>query len=160
MTPFSPQDIEDLIGTALIYQYMFTKSTSPWERSHWTDRELEGFEIDLEAVDRLYYVHHADDGVSGREFEFAGRMEYHNHPVYVKMSAGCDFTGFDCQGGGSIYISRDAQIFLEAILEDEYQPRSILQAMLQDGLQVHEPAAVGRTKDEACLLYVNLQDYS
>lgn len=135
------EDMEDLIGTAICYQYMFEKRTSPWERCEWSEGELEAFEIDLEAVDRLYYIYHCDDGVSGRDFEFIGRMEYKHRYVYIKMSAGCDFTGFDCQGGGKIFLTFDARIFLKSAMEQHYQPHLIWESMVQDGLDVEEPSS-------------------
>ncbi|KAG7177512.1 hypothetical protein Hamer_G025157 [Homarus americanus] len=142
-------DIDELIGTAFCYQYMFDKRTSPWEMCEWRDGELEDFEIDLEVVDRLYYISHCDDGVSGRDFEFAGRMEYNGRHVYIKMSAGCDYTGFECQGGGEIYITFDPQIFLKSIITNEYQPHDIWGVMAEDGLQVEEPSSFDLLQSKA-----------
>ncbi|KAG7157949.1 hypothetical protein Hamer_G026506 [Homarus americanus] len=116
----SADDIHELIGTALEYQYMLDKRTSPWEMCEWKDEELENFKINLEAVDRLYYIYHSDEGVSRQDFEFVGRMVYNDRLIYIQMDAGCDYTGFDCAGGGEIYITFDAQIFLKSIITDKY----------------------------------------
>ncbi|KAG7168045.1 hypothetical protein Hamer_G018488 [Homarus americanus] len=120
---------------------MLDKRTSPWEMCEWRDGELEKFEINLEAVDRLYYTSHYDDDVSGQDFEFAGRMVYNGRLIYIKMSAGCDYTGFECQGGGEIYITFDAQIFLKSIITNKYKPHDIWVTMAKDGLQVEEPSS-------------------
>ena len=104
-------DMDDNLCEALMYQYMFEKRTNPWEMSRFDYDELQKFEIDLEKVDRLYHIYHNSDEC-GRQFELIARMEQ----FYVELSANCDYTGFDCQGEGVIFISTDPLVFMKTIL--------------------------------------------
>jgi len=104
-------DIEEAIGEALLYQHMFEKRTSPWEMQTWDYEDLQNFTIKLKRIDRLYYIYNFDDDVSSRSYEIIVRMSYKKEKVFVHMTAGCDFTGFDCQGGGEIYITKSAYPF-------------------------------------------------
>jgi len=135
------KDIVNLVGEALQYQYLFDKRTSPWERASWSDDDLENFEIQANMIQRLYHIFYYDDEVSGRDFELAVRTVYKGRVVYVKMMAGCDFTGFDCHGGGEIYITCDAQIFLKSILKTTIDLNGIWKSMVADGLKVEEPSS-------------------
>ncbi|CAL4105611.1 unnamed protein product [Meganyctiphanes norvegica] len=142
-TVHNAQDIEELIGEALIYQHMFEKRTSPWEMQTWDYEELQDFKLKLKRVDRLYYINHFDDQVSSRTFEILLRMTYKKEKIFVHLSAGCDFTGFDCQGGGEIYITRSANIFLKSIVEEHHDPQSIYNSLVEDGYKVEEPTQFG-----------------
>nr|BDT62727.1 MAG: hypothetical protein [Metapenaeus ensis nimavirus] len=133
-------DIEEMVGDALFYQYMFDKRTSPWEMAEWPDGQLEKFKVESEAVERLYYIYSYDDGVSGQEYSLVVRVIYRDKPVYAYLSASCDFTGFECEGGGEIYISLDAQIFLKSIINSDFNPHDIWASMVEDGLKVEEPS--------------------
>ncbi|CAL4088240.1 unnamed protein product [Meganyctiphanes norvegica] len=133
-------NIEELVGYALIYQYMFVKRTSPWEMQSWDYNELENFKVDLNKVDRLYYIEHFDDSVNSRTYEILVRMDYRGEHIFVRLSAGCDFTGFDCQGDGEIYITRNPNIFLKSIVDRHHNPSLIYQNLLEDGYRVEEPS--------------------
>lgn len=133
-------DIADLLGEALTYQYLFDKRASPWERASWDDHDLDSFRIQVDMIQRLYYISHYDDGVSGREYELVVRTVHKERAVYAKLTAGCDFTGFECQGGGEIYITYDAQIFLKSILSGDIDLHGIWKSMVADGLEVEEPS--------------------
>lgn len=130
--------MDDYVGGALQYQCMFDKRTTPWEKTLWDDTELENFKIDLEVVDRLYYIYQFDDGVNGREFQMTARMDYKGRKVYIELVAGCDYTGFDCQGGGVIFISLDANLFMKLILTEEYQSDLIYKSLAEDGIETEE----------------------
>nr|BDT62228.1 MAG: hypothetical protein [Penaeus semisulcatus majanivirus] len=133
-------DIVDLVGEALHFQYLFEKRTSPWERASWDDQDLEDFKIQADMIQRLYYIFHSDDGVSHRGFELAVRTVHKGKVVYASMTAGCDFTGFECQGDGEIYITCDAQIFLKSVLNTTIDLHGIWKSMVSDGLSVEEPS--------------------
>nr|BDT62996.1 MAG: hypothetical protein [Trachysalambria curvirostris nimavirus] len=131
----SADDVSNKIGYALVHQYMFDRRTSPWEMGHFED--LEKFEIDLEKVDRLYFIHSYND-VSGSEFEILARMDYRDEKAYVHLIASCDFTGFDCQGGGCIYVSLSANVFTKVMLDSRHNPDAIYQMLREDGIAVEE----------------------
>ncbi|XP_068237560.1 uncharacterized protein [Palaemon carinicauda] len=139
-------DINEYVGTALHYQQIFEKRTSPWERAEWADDELENFQVLAEHIDRLYHIHHFDDNISGKEYELIARMDYQGRSVYVRMSAGCDYTGFECQGDGEIYVSYDAEVFLKSIITGECNQHGIWKSMIDDGLDVTEPTEFDHQK--------------
>ncbi|CAL4220396.1 unnamed protein product [Meganyctiphanes norvegica] len=138
-TVHNAEDVEEQIGEALIYQHMFEKRTSPWEMQNWDYEELQQFVLKLKRVDRLYYINHFDDTVSSRTFEILLRMTYKKEKIFVHLSAGCGFTGFDSQGDGEIYITKSANIFLKSIVEASHDPLSIYNSLVEDGYKVEEP---------------------
>ena len=133
-TPLKCNRIVEFMGEALQYQSIYEKRTSPWEREKW--KELDEFTIDEKLVDRVYYLRHTDD-VGDREFDLVGRMEYNNNQkVYFILRAGCDFTGCNCQGGGSVFVTLDPQQLLHSLLP-HHMPNDIWEFMVQeDGLNV------------------------
>ncbi|XP_042893996.1 uncharacterized protein LOC122267876 isoform X2 [Penaeus japonicus] len=135
----SAQEIDDLVGEALTYQALIDKRTSPWEMKCWNHEELQNFRIKLENVDRLYHIHFFDDQLEQREFELVVRMLHNKTHIFVQLSAGCDYTGFDCRGGGEIYISKDPQVFLKSVLEQDYDIQKIWRSMIDDGYDVEQP---------------------
>lgn len=60
--------------------------------------------LDYEQFDVVYYARIGEN--DGEHWTFAVR---HTNGYYVYFDAGCDYTGFDCQGGGSIVYSRDSK---------------------------------------------------
>ena len=130
-------DIEELIGYALLYQYMFDRRTSPWEI--WEKDELDKFEIDLYKIDRLYSViHNSYDEYRDGSFFLVARMIYKNMNVFVDFSASCDSSGFDCCGGGEIYVTTDVNLFYNAIAYklNDNQEGNILTSLLEDGYEI------------------------
>ena len=131
-------DIDDYVGEALSYQYQFEKRTSPWEAAQWDYDKLQAFKIDTNKVDRLYHIYNFDDGVGDRDFELIVRLEHEGRPLYVELSAGCDYTGFDCQGSGIIFVSRDANLFMKLVLKQVRNKDVIYESLRADGIQVDE----------------------
>lgn len=132
----SAEDMSEFIGLALSYQYMFDRRTSPWEMEHFEDNELEKFEIDLEKVDRLYYIYAYDDEAFGTKYEILARLDCQGKSAYVNLVASCDFTGFECQGGGYIYISFNANVFTKIMLNDHHKRDLIYNSLANDGVNV------------------------
>ena len=112
--------IDSLLEYAFSYENMFDRRTPPWESSQWADGELEQFQIELDQVDRLYYVKHVNDE-DGEEFEMVARMNYKGRHVFVELQASCSLTGFEGQGGGFIFISNDADSFMKTVITSEFQ---------------------------------------
>lgn len=131
-------DLLECLEPALSYQFMFERKTSPWEMSEWNLIELQEFKVDTVKIDRVYYAHCTENDF-GSDFFVLFRMEYANKHVFVIFSANCDYTGFDCQGGGEIYITFNANNFFNEIIQNmdnEYQLNNILQALQEDGYHV------------------------
>lgn len=131
-------DMADHVGHALSYQYMFDRRTSPWEMENFEDDDLQTFQVNLEEVDRLYYINHYDDGISNREYEILARMDYGDKKAYVSVIACCDFTGFDCEGGGYIFVSFNASVLTKIMLDRQHDHEAIYRSLAEDGLAVEE----------------------
>ena len=130
------KDIKYMIREALMFQRMFHKRTSPWEIKKWDYDKLKNFKIEPDNIDRLYYIHH-EDNCYGRNFHLVARAVYEKGPpLYVELDASCDFTGFDCQGGGRIYVSWDADIFMKTVLHERFPIDQIYDLLLADGADV------------------------
>lgn len=138
------EEIDEYLYEALNYQHTFEKRTTPWEAQQWDYEELQRFNIDLEKIDRLYYIFYNNDGVSGgRDFKMIARMDndLEKQPIYLEMFASCDYTGFDCQGSGHIFISKDANLFMKLVLseaENDVDKSLIYDSLWKDSIYVEE----------------------
>ena len=132
------ETIADYLREPLHYQFMFDKRTTPWELQQWDYEVLQSFEINLEKVDRLYDVQYENDGVGIRSFGLIARMEYEEQSLYVELIANCDYTGFDCQGGGYIFISKDANLFFKLVLRENLNKNLIYESLKSDSIYVEE----------------------
>ena len=118
--------IHRMLHNALFHQHMFETRTTPWEAACWTKSDLKHVKIMARDIDRLYHIFHEsehddpdpDAFVFGETFELVARMRYRGQPLYVDMKASCDFTGFDCRGGGYVLVSRDVDNFMNSIKSD------------------------------------------
>lgn len=131
-------DLLECMEPALSYQFMFERKTSPWEMSEWDQNELQKFKVEAEKIDRVYYVH-CTENEFGSDFYVLCRMKYADKHVFVEFVAGCDYTGFDCQGGGEIYVTLNANNFFnEALqkLDDTDDVNLLLHALQEDGHHV------------------------
>lgn len=130
------EGIDNCVGKALTYQFMFEKRTTPWEMKNWDYDELQKFVIIPEMIDRLYFIEE-ESNVGGSIYNLIVRVDYNGEFLYVELSASCDFTGFDCQGGGQIFISKDANLFMMLTLPDKDCEKDLIYNFLaEDGIQV------------------------
>lgn len=125
--------MEDHLCPSLEYQYMFVRKTSPWERSEWRDEDLDGFNLNLEEVDRLYYIFQDNYDVNDQFFNILARVCHGGSHLFVELSASCDYTGFDCQGCGDIFVTRSANIFFQVLMRHNYDRDAIRASLLSDG---------------------------
>ena len=132
------ETMDDYLGEALFYQHMFDKRTTPWEVQQWDYEALQKFEVNLEKVDRLYYIHY--ERKDGKDFQMIARMEYEDRSFYVELNAGCDYTGFECQGRGVIFISTDANMFMKLVLteQEDFNKDAIYESLREDSIYVEE----------------------
>ena len=133
------EDINDALCLPLSYQYMFEKRTSPWEMKDWDHENLNNFTIEPEKIDRLYHMVAADEDQDFRSWEIACRVDYMGEKHFVEMYANCDYTGFDCQGGGHIVITKLADFFLENMVTIDQDSNQIYKFSKEDGYNVQEP---------------------
>ena len=134
----------EILCEALQNQHNFEKRTTPVEMQSWNSYEaLQQFTIDLEKVDRLYHVYYYNDETSLRFFHMIARMEYNNNNnnnnnqgyIFVELQANCDFTGFDCQGGGVIFISENANLFMRLVLGETFMDEEFNKCLIYDFLK-------------------------
>lgn len=125
--------MEDCLCPSLEYQYMFVRKTSPWERSEWLDEDLDGFKLELEEVDRLYYIFQNNYDENYQFFNILARVCHEGSHLFVELSASCDYTGFDCQGFGDIFVTRSANIFFQVLMRNDYDRDAIRASLLSDG---------------------------
>ena len=135
----SYEDIDDELCIPFSYQYMFDKRTSPWEMKDWDQDKLNDFVIEPEKIDRLYHMVADDEDQNSRAWELYCRLDYKGAKFFVEMYASCDYTGFDCQGGGNITITRLPDFFLENIVSQDQDSDKIYRSLLDDGYDVQEP---------------------
>ena len=130
--------IKKYLREPLGHQYIFDHRTTPWERQQWDYDELQSFKIDVGKIDRLYHIRTTDINESDREYELIARLQYKGQPLYVELNASCDFTGFDCQGGGAIFVSRNASLFMRLVLTSGNKKDLIYESLAEDGIEVEE----------------------
>ncbi|XP_050719476.1 uncharacterized protein LOC127000095 [Eriocheir sinensis] len=129
------------VGRAICHQYLFDRRTSPREVSLWAPGELQEFNISLQCVDRLYHIYKSEDHI----FELVTRVEYKDRYLFVELSCSCYFEGFECQGGGQIYVSYSASLFTKVITTKLWNEELFYQSLAQDGYLVE-----GRSVFERC----------
>lgn len=152
-------DLLECMEPALTYQFMFERKTSPWEMCEWKESELQNFKVEAEKIDRVYFAHCTEDEC-GSNFYVLCRMKYTDKHVFVEFAAGCDYTGFDCQGGGEIYITFNANNFFSQALQnldDTDDTNLLLHGLQEDGYNVdaHQESRKARIESWNDLLTSN-----
>lgn len=131
-------DINNLIGFAVDWQYDFLKKTFPWDKPGIT-----AVEIDLKQIDRLYYVEQSGNPV--REYVMVARQKHKGRNVYVEMIGMGDhacLSGFFLPGvpdyfhRGMIFISEDANSFMNVLSYSRYPLSLIQQSLADDGIVI------------------------
>ncbi|MPC76507.1 hypothetical protein E2C01_070923 [Portunus trituberculatus] len=141
-------DVSEYMEPALSHQYLFERKTSPWEMASWDEEDLHNFEVDVEKISSVYYVKCNDDDF-GSDFFLLTRMKYMDRHAFVMLSAGCDYTGFDCQGGGDIYVTFNPDTFIRVALETVDDEDFLLQSLREDGFHLEQLQDTKWTRIEA-----------
>ena len=106
--------IYDYMSEPLAYQDTFKREMIPNIIPN-----LNSFKINLEKVDRLYYLHYEND--DNTEYSMVIRLVAHEGlpPLYVKLVACHDSNdSFDERGAwGILFISADVDLFMKVITE-------------------------------------------
>ena len=126
------------VGYAIRRQRKITKLINPAEISHyWKIRKPKDFKIDLEKIDRLYYIY-CDDAEN--YFNLLCRMQ---GEFYIEMKAN-HYNCFDLccvdRGIGTIYVSRDANLFMTQVLPNNsrYDKTLIYESLRKDDIYIKE----------------------
>ena len=137
--------MNDFLFLPLYYQNMFYKMTTPGEKRIWGVYELSGFRINLEEVDRLYYIYSGSNYISsdfrrGLNWDFCmvGRMDHNRGSLYIFLTASCDDFGFMWAWNSRIFISGDADLFMKVVATSELRLKCIYQSLTEDGIPFHQ----------------------
>ncbi|KAK3887342.1 hypothetical protein Pcinc_008606 [Petrolisthes cinctipes] len=109
----SAKAIWDRVGCAFQCERQFDRKTSPWEADLWEEKALDRFTINLESIDRLYYINH-ENGVCDT-YELLARVEHKGRHLFVELRGGCRFSDSELTGGGEIFVGFNANLFLRNI---------------------------------------------
>ena len=122
------------VGYAIRRQRKITKLINPKD---WKNRKPKDFKIDLEKIDRLYYIY-CDDAEN--YFNLLCRMQ---GEFYIEMKA-IRYNCFDLccvdRGAGTIYVSRDANLFMTQVLPNNsrYDKTLIYESLRKDDIYIKE----------------------
>lgn len=90
------------------------KNVGKWTiKAHGTVRKI--MKKDLLDVSKLAKVYFAQEGENDEESWIF--IAHHSDGIYVYFTASCDYTGFDCQGGGEVYYSTNLETFWNYCLD-------------------------------------------
>ena len=90
----------DYLCGVLCHQNKHCRSTPPREMHRWNndDSELQKFKIDLEQVDRLYYLDDSETGIGdGKYYIMICRMQYEGESLYIAFYAKAQFFCYKCE---------------------------------------------------------------
>ena len=121
----------------LSHQKLFTKKTSKWEESLWSDEALKNFTVSVMEMDRLYYISYYRHPLD-HELELVGRMPYRGTPTYFSLylctdNVKCYHKGFFI---GKIFVSQNPNIFMPLVLNGSYPIEDIYESLANDGVQM------------------------
>lgn len=125
-------DIFDILWEVLDDQEELLRQTTPWDRSQWDEAELLTIEIDPGMIDRLYHICVCEDE-DCHVYELVARMQYKNEPLFIELSAVCDFSGFLY---GLVFVTKDANLFLNVITRAE--KNLVYKSLKDDGFRVED----------------------
>ena len=143
LNPFvkDAETVDEYLEEALFYQDNFDKRTTPWEAQQWDPEALREFMINLEKIDRLYYICHENDCVGYRTIMVA-RMEFEDYQYYyVQLAASYNNKNSCYLDWGSIFISKDANIFMKLVLaelQEDFNKDPIYASLREDSIYVEE----------------------
>ena len=130
------EDIYECVGESLRNQRDLCLRITPWEQNLWEDDELENFEVDVELVDRLYYIDHFSmlNPLCPKFCNLGCRMVYNGKHIYIKMRANCSYDSWR----GDIFVSKDVNLFLKQAKLTTYEWDGTLDSLAGDSIVVEE----------------------
>ena len=137
--------------TQLLTKNIFKKITTQWDASnYWRNKKIQDFKIDLEKVDRLYYIYRDENE---EKYVLVCRMQ---GEFYIKMTAFCCncCAEFMDRGFGTIFVSRDPILFMKFVLpkKPRYNKKPlyivknhIYESLEKDGIYIDEEEQITKT---------------
>ena len=141
-------------GNIFLFQNVFVKRTTPWEKSQWDEERLEAFRINPERTDRVYFIGSWIDDFS-QEFLLVVRQEYEGGFIFIELNAVISHNVFCCSNctekevieKAVIYISEGSNFFINILAMNEHRyPLSLIQQSLAEDGPVVIPPFVGRPR--------------
>ena len=138
------ETIYEWVGYAISFQEHFDKTTTPSELyDNFENDKLQNFKIDLEKIDRLYYINLDKEDNYKNEFgdqtyHLIARMQYNDEsPIYVEIFAKDPYSH---QIVGHIYVSRNVTAFMKHVLSEKirYNNPLIYEFLREDGIYLEE----------------------
>lgn len=93
------------------------------EETEFSEKDM----LDHSKFEKVYYYQEGEN--DGESWTFLVR---HTNGYYIFFDASCDYTGFDCQGGGSITYSLDGQKMWELGLTDEFRKKLAINSQCEN----------------------------
>ena len=109
--------IQSEINGALFHQNKFTRKTTEQEKYNWIGKKLQNFKINVERIDRLYYISFNRYSTKSK-YELVARMEEEEgNYIYVRLFAIFRYIGSDLVPNDDciITISKNRTFFLNEI---------------------------------------------
>ena len=131
------------------FQNIFHKKTTPCEKRYWKHRAIDNFKINVQNIDRLYYLKrykidrlyylerykNNNDSDSDNDstnkiiiYKMIARLDHNKKPIYVEMTA---YSCFCCRNG-DIFISSNVNLFMKLVLT---QNRNINRHLIYNSLK-------------------------
>ena len=115
-------DIKNVLGTVLSNPEKIVKKTTPVESEYWSADEIEHFTLNLEDVNRLYYLNSYTNSRyiynSCHRIRMVGRMNYKNKTIYFEffyISDSDNYMFVISHQYTYIYFSEDPFLFMNVI---------------------------------------------
>ncbi|KAK3889230.1 hypothetical protein Pcinc_006800 [Petrolisthes cinctipes] len=146
----SAEAIWDRVGCALECERQFVHKTSPWEADLWEENALDRFTINLESIDRLYYINH-ENGVCDDNYELLARVEQKGRHLFVELIGGW-FSDSKLTGGGEIFVGFNANLFLTTISTKVPNEQLLYKSLTEDGHLKEGDIVMGRWHKDSPML--------
>nr|BDT62973.1 MAG: hypothetical protein [Trachysalambria curvirostris nimavirus] len=123
-------DIGEMIGEALSLQYPGVARTPASEIDKWDASDLLNFQVDPSFINRVYSIH----ACHSQAWELVARQIYKGRALYLTLLAFVKGPyDDDSQISLYIYVTLEAQIFLNSLLDNTHDLEGILRSMVDDG---------------------------
>lgn len=113
-------------------RYILISEEEHREKEDIDDKELRSIEIDLEKIDRLYYINSSEED-NDITVKLIARMRYGtegDYPLYIELE--CRYNVLDYASCGVITISKNAELFMKGI--EQPQKNILYQSLIDDGV--------------------------
>ena len=131
-------DMYQILFDVLDFCDVMEKCVPPVEKEFWKDEKLKYFTIDLDNVDRLYYVR-TDWSFAKASWELIIRIQQdmgRQPPLYIHLFGEMyiDLTDLTDKVGGFMFLCHDASMFMRIVSRSDINMDIIHQSLAEDGV--------------------------